>query len=525
MSHLAHHAPRVMLTALAALGLRALPATAQDLPARLRGWVATQEATIVADAASLLTLPNVASDSVAIRRNAAELITRLRQRGVTARLLESPSGGPPAVYGELLTPGATRTVVLYAHYDGQPVATGPWAGDPWQPVLRYLRDGVPTDPIAFPAPGTRVDPELRLYARSASDDKGPIVAMLAALDALRALGQRPSVNVKFFFEGEEEAGSPNLGALLTAHRETLAADAWIFADGPVHVSGAPQLVLGVRGAFGLTLTLYGPSRALHSGHYGNWAPNPAQRLTHVLASMRDTDGRITIAGFHDDVLPPTPAERAAAAQLAATDDSVRRSLRLGTVEGGGAPLAERILAPALNVRGLRAGAVGPGATNAIPTSASASIDFRLVPRQTPDGITRQVTAHLTALGYEVTTDPQAAATHPARERLVLLEWTGGYRAQRIAFDHPLVGAVRAVSAAAYGRAPLVAPILGGSLPMYLFEDILGAPLLVLPTVNADNNQHAPDEHLRVGNLFDAVVLFGTLFSDLDGAWTRALRVQ
>jgi len=418
----------------------------------------------------------------------------------------------------LNAPGATKTVVLYAHYDGQPVSTGQWTGDPWVPTLRPLIDGKPGPAIAFPGEGERVDPELRLYARSSSDDKGPIIAMLAALDAMRDAGLKPGVNVKFFFEGEEEAGSPNLGPLLAAHRTALAADAWVFADGPVHVSGMPQIVLGVRGVAGLNITLYGPNRALHSGHYGNWAPNPAVSLVQLLATMRDGDGNILMRGFHEDVALPTPAELAAAEQLSATDDSVRRSLRLGRTEGDGAASALRIMAPALNIRGLSAGGVGGAGANAIPVSATASIDFRLVPRQTPERIRAIVEGHLAILGYEVTGDTAAAAAHPEREKLALVQWSSGYRATRTPIDHPFVSAVHSVTERAYGTTPFTAPTLGGSLPMYLFEEILGAPLVVLPMVNADNNQHAADENLRLRNLFDGVVLYGTLMTELGFVW-------
>jgi acetylornithine deacetylase/succinyl-diaminopimelate desuccinylase-like protein len=501
--------------------LVAAQASAQGTPQRLREWVSRHEAQVVREALDLYAIPNVASDSVNIRRNAARLLELLRARGATARLLESPAGGPPAVFGELRTAGATRTIVLYAHYDGQPAITGPWMGDPWRPVLRRFANGVAGDTVPAPRDGERIDRELRIYARSASDDKGPIVAMFAALDALRDAGVRPSVNIKFFFEGEEEAGSAHLGPLLATHRDLLAADAWIFADGPVHVSGAPQLVLGVRGVFGVTVTTYGPSRALHSGHYGNWAPNPAVSLAHILTSVRDRDGRILIAGFHDDVAPPTAAERAAAQRLSATDDSLRRTLRLGATEAGNAASAIRILEPALNVRGLRAGGVGASATNSIPVSASASIDFRLVPRQTPERIRAQFERHLSGLGFEVVHSADAVSAHTARERAVLVEWESGYRATRTSLDLPVTRALLALTERAYGRTPFVAPTLGGSLPLYLFEEHLRVPLVVLPTVNADNNQHAPDENIRIGNLFDAIVLFGTIIADLGAALTQA----
>jgi acetylornithine deacetylase/succinyl-diaminopimelate desuccinylase-like protein len=187
-----------------------------SLRARVDAWRAPRETVIVGELTRLLAIPNLASDSVNIRRNAALIVEMLERRGATARILEAP-GSAPAVYGELLTPGATRTVVFYSHYDGQPVDPTRWTTPPWTVVLR---DGALTTgarEIPFPAAGGRFDPEWRIYARSASDDKSPIVAMLTAIDALKALGRRPSVNLKFFFEGEEEAGSEHLGAMLTRH--------------------------------------------------------------------------------------------------------------------------------------------------------------------------------------------------------------------------------------------------------------------------------------------------------------------
>ncbi len=482
-------------------------------------WRRANERRILDEAFTLFALPNIASDSVAIRRVAAHLVQAFSARGFTTDLLESPSGGPPAVYAERLVPGATRTIVLYAHYDGQPVAGAPWDGDPFTPTLRRVLNGVAGDAVPLPNAGERVDPDLRIYARSASDDKGPIVAMLAAFDALAAQQRDPTVNVKIFLEGEEEAGSRHLGDLLRAHRERLEADAWFFMDGPVHVSGAPQVVLGVRGVVGVEITLFGPDRPLHSGHYGNWAPNPAVAAAHLVASMRDRDGSITIAGFHDDVRAATLDEITAARRLSTTDDSVRASLGLTHTEADGTALGERIMRPALNVRGLRAGATGPGATNAVPTSAAVSIDFRLVPDQAPDRLREVVNAHIRAQGYEVVTDARAAATRRDRERVALVQWSEGYRSVRTAVDEPVVAAVQRVMQDVYGRAPFVAPTLGGSLPLFHFADVFTAPLVTIPMVNADNSQHAPNENLRVGNLWDGIALVAALVTDLAGVWS------
>lgn len=481
-------------------------------------WRRANERRILDEAFTLFAMPNLASDSVGIRRVATHLVTAFAARGFTAELLEAPTGGPPAVFAERLVPGATRTIVLYAHYDGQPVAGAPWDGDPFRPQLRRVQNGVAGDTVSLPQPGQTIDPNLRIYARSASDDKGPIIAMLAAFDALAAQQRAPEVNVKIFLEGEEEAGSRHLGDLLRAHRERLNADAWFFMDGPVHVSGAPQVVLGVRGVVGLEITLYGPNRPLHSGHYGNWAPNPAVAAAHLVASMRDRDGSITIAGFHDDVRVATMNELTAARALSTTDDSVRTSLGLTRTEADGAALGERIMRPALNVRGLRAGGTAATATNSVPTSASISIDFRLVPDQEPARLREVVAAHVRAQGYEIISDPSALGARVDRERVALMQWDDGYRSVRTSFDEPVVSAVQRVMREVYGRAPLLAPTLGGSLPLFHFADVFDAPLITIPTVNADNNQHAPNENLRVGNLWDAIALVAGLVTELPRAW-------
>jgi acetylornithine deacetylase/succinyl-diaminopimelate desuccinylase-like protein len=257
----------------------------------------------------------------------------MKARGINARLLESPSGGPPAVYGELPSPGATKTVVFYAHYDGQPVDTTQWTTPPWRPVLRDKAADAGGQIIPIPSTAGSIQGEWRIYARSASDDKSPAVAMLAAIDALKAAGTAPSVNMKFFFEGEEEAGSGHLRELLTQNAALLRADAWLFGDGPVHQSRRQQIVFGVRGVTGVEITTYGPSHGLHSGHYGNWAPNPVTLLANFVASMRDDDGRILIKNFLRRRRADHAAERRALAEIPAIDSAMRVETQLGATEG------------------------------------------------------------------------------------------------------------------------------------------------------------------------------------------------
>jgi acetylornithine deacetylase/succinyl-diaminopimelate desuccinylase-like protein len=515
----------VTRASLAALGILAATGLASGqapnpnpVAQKVRSYVSAHDVDILRELSGFLALPNLASDSVNIRRNAERLLGMLGARGITGRLLESPAGGPPAVFGELRTPGATKTVVFYAHYDGQPVDTTQWKTAPWQPVLRDKQMEAGGSVIPLPTTAGAVQGEWRLYARSASDDKAPIVAMLSALDALRASGVQPSVNLKFFFEGEEEAGSGHLGPLLQRHADLLKADAWLFGDGPVHQSRRQQIVFGVRGVTGVELTVYGPSHGLHSGHYGNWAPNPVTRLANIIASMRNDDGRILIKHFYDDVAPITAAERRALASVPAIDSAMRAEVQMAATEANDAPLVERIMLPGLNLRGIRGGGVGTTASNTIPTEATASIDFRLVPRQTPEHVRQLVDAHLRSLGYTVLDHVPTEAERMKFAKIVRVNWEAGYPATRVSMDAPLSRAVVRATQEALGAPVVTLPTLGGSLPMYTFERVLHAPLIVLPIVNHDNNQHSSNENLRLKNLFDGVVVYAGVVARLGNYW-------
>lgn len=508
---------------IAATLLAGTPLGAQSLRPQVDAWRRAHEREIFDEAFALLAIPNVASNQDDIVRNVAFLTQAFAKRGVALSALRAPSGGSPALFGEIKAPGATRTVVFYAHYDGQPVAGGGWSLDPFAPSLSRYRNSAPTDPVPLPSPGDTVDPEVRIRARSASDDKGPIIAMLAALDAMKALGQTPSVNIKFFFEGEEEAGSNHLGDLLRTHKDKLQSDAWLFFDGPVHVSGRPQLVLGVRGVMGAEVTFYGANRVLHSGHYGNWAPNPAVSAANFVASVRDNNGRIKIPGFYTDVPAMTASDRALARALSATDDSVRKSLGLTHTESANAALGERIMQPALNIRGIRGGNVGSGSSNAVPTSATVSIDFRLVPNQQPARIRTLLEQHLKTLGYTIARDANAASSSADRSRLVHVSYDSGYTAVRVPSSLPGVQAVKRIMVRNYGQEPFLMPILGGSLPLFHFVEQLGATVITVPIVNADNSQHAPNENLRVRNLWDGIGLMAELMTGLGREWAPRLQ--
>ena len=467
---------------------------------------------VLRELADLLALPNTPDAPEGLARNARELVARLATRGVASEIW-SEEGAPPFVYGRIDVPGARRTIGIYAHYDGQPVDPEEWTHPPFEPVLLDAPLDVGGAPRPLPAAGEAIDPEWRIYARAAGDDKGAIVALLAALDALRAAGLAPTSNVVILLDGEEEVGSPHLAACLDRHRERLRVDMWLFADGPVHSSRRPQLVFGVRGIVGLELTVYGPVRPLHSGHYGNWAPNPATRLAQLVASMVDSSGNVRIAGFYDTARPVTDAERRALERLPDQDDELRRELGLATTDGEGALLAERLLRPALNVRGLEAGGVGAQAPNAIPSSATASIDLRLVPGNDPDAMLDLVERHVRAQGYHVIGDEPSREVRLAHSRLARIERETGYPAVRTSPEARGVREVVAAATVAAGpESLLLVPTLGGSLPLFLFQDTPDRPIVVVPIANHDDNQHAADENLRIANLWYGIDLFAALLS-------------
>lgn len=489
--------------------------------AAVRAHLKRHDRDILGELADLLRIPNLASDDVNIRKNAARLEAMMRARGFETRLLEV-EGSPPVVFGELRMPGAARTLALYTHYDGQPVDPSRWSSDPYRPVLKDPGQGPGTDPIDWRSPGVALKDEWRLYARSASDDKAPIVAIFAALDALRAARIPPSTNLLLFFEGEEEAGSSHLRLILEKYVADLDADLWLMCDGPVHQSRRMQIFYGARGVIGAELTVYGATRPLHSGHYGNWAPNPIVTLTHLLASMRDRDGTIRIAGFSDEVRPLSRAERDALGRIPDISKSLMDDLGLARTEGDGRTIESLIMRPALNLRGIASGNVGDRARNAIPTEASASIDFRLVPDQKPETIRARVEDHLRAQGFHVVREEPDADARRKHPLIVRLEWDHGYPPYRTPLDLPAARGVARVVEEAAGGPIVLLPTLGGSGPIYIFDEVLHAPTIGVPIVNHDNNQHGADENLRLQNLWDGIGIYAALIARLGHHWDQDL---
>jgi acetylornithine deacetylase/succinyl-diaminopimelate desuccinylase-like protein len=455
-----------------------------------RKWRQEHERAIVSELVTLLAVPNVSSDKPNIQRNAELIAKMLQARGLTPKLV-SASGGNPVVVADIRTTGATRTIGLYAHYDGQPLDPKEWASPPFEPTLRDrpVEDGGTQIPL--PPAGTPFNPEWRLYARGAGDDKAPIIAMLTALDALRAAGLRLKSNIKLAFEGEEEAGSPNLETTIAANRQLFAADLWLVCDGPVYQNRQQSIVFGARGVLTFEVTTYGARTELHSGH----------------------NGRVAIPGFYDQVEPLGPMERKAIAEVPAIDAQLMRDFWLGATDDGTKGLYELLTQPSLNIRGMASSRIGAQASNVIPSTAMATLDIRLVKGMEIARTESVVRDFIRKQGFHVVDHEPTAEERRSHAKVVKVVFAerAGTVARRTSMALPIAqDVIRTVESA---RGPVVKlPTMGATVPLEAFERPLAAPTIIVPIANHDDNQHTYNENLRIQNLWDGIELMAALLT-------------
>jgi acetylornithine deacetylase/succinyl-diaminopimelate desuccinylase-like protein len=478
---------------------------------RFQREIAARQRRIVEGFIPFLRVDTVTQHAERVRAGARWLAAAMRARGIEAEILET--GGNPAVVGELRAPGARRTVLVYCHYDVKPAPPAGWLQpSPFEPVLRpgLAEEGAPAVPLDAVPDATLG--HHRLYARGASDDKGPIWAHLTALALMRELGMRPAVNVKLVFEGEEEVGSPHFDDFVRAHRDRLAADLVLVTDGPKHESGRPTVSFGARGILHLELTLEGARRDVHSGNFS--VPNPAWRLVGLLASMAAPDGTPLVEGLEEGVLPPTPAERELMSRIPLDRAGLARELGVPIPED----YLERIMfRPTLTIRGLHSGFTGADAQTIIPHRATVAVDVRLVKNQRKDTVYRRIVDHIRAQGLAVLESPDEPLPDALRGRAVRVVERTGYDPAKTPVDLPISREViDAVERAHGGQPAVILPTLGGSVPLSAFTDILGLPTIVVPYANANNRQHSPNEHLHLDHLFQGVRTTAGLLLELGG---------
>lgn len=483
-------------------------ANAQNTIDKINKYRAQHERAILREYFSLLSINNYALDKVNMDKNAVFIEAMLKKRGIQTKLLESNTkGSPKAVYGEVIVPGAKQTLIFYAHYDGQAVNPEKWhpSIQPYQPVLLDQSIEKSGKIIAFPANGQAFNPEWRIACRSSSDDKAGVMTIINAYDALVKTGVKLNNNIKFFFEGEEEIGSLHLAEILDKHKDLLKADLWLIADGPVHQSGLPMIDFGVRGDVNVDLTVYGPKRPLHSGHYGNWAPNPCLIMSKLLASMKDEDGKVKIKGYYDDVIPFTASEKQAFNAIPNVDAQMKKELGISKPELGGKTLFETFEWPSLNINGIKCADVEDKARNVITTESKATLDLRQVLGTDYLKQCDLLKKHIMDEGFLVLDRAPTDEERLQYSKIVKFNIVnGGYNAQRTPIDLPIAQQVIKAVQLATNKQLILEPTSGGSLPLYLFEKHLNTRVINLCIVNHDNNQHSENENVRLQNLWDSI---------------------
>jgi len=378
---------------------------------------------------------------------------------------------------------------------------------PFQPQLLNGRfdEGAIVQLPTFP-----LNDNWRIYARGASDDKGGVMAILNAFTAIKESGIKFPYNIKFFFEGEEEQGSTHLSQILEKYKSLLQSDLWIICDGPVHQSGYKQIVFGARGDAHLTLKVYGPKNPLHSGHYGNWVPNPVMTLSKLLASMKDDNGRVTVKGFYDDVIPLNPTEKKALSNVPNVETDLKKQIGFAKEDMTGKSLNEAINLPSLNINGIESSNVGTIQANVIPISATAVIDLRLVLGNDWKRQQQKVIDHIVNQGFYVTENGPTDEERARYPKIVQIKRGNGNNAERTSMDLPIAQKIAAAVQQATTHPVLQIPTLGGSLPVSDLVKVLNAKFLIVPIANPDNNQHAENENIRIQNFREGIDMMASI---------------
>ena len=450
---------------------------------------------------TLLSLPNDAYIARDLEPNIQFLDSAFSKLGYATERL--PTEGIDVLLAQKMRVEATKTLLIYLQVDGQPVDPTKWfQKDPFVPALKkkVVNDWVD---LPWQTLNEHIDPEWRIFCRSASDAKGPIGAFLTALQIMEKNDWQPNYNIKVIMDCEEELGSPNLPAAVVKYRDKLAADMLIILDGPRHISNEPTLTFGARGITTLRLTTYGPRVPQHSGHYGNYAPNPAFRLAHLLSSMKDDQGRVVIPGFYDGV---HLSEETKTILRAVPDDEteIQKSIGIAQPDAVAPTYQEAIQYPSLNIRGLASAWVGTKVRTIVPSAAVVNIDVRTVRETDPERLVGLIRNHIKQQGYHICENEPTEEERMKYPKLLSMSYNVSYGAFRTEFDSEVGKWLDRAMTRVFEKTPIKIRTSGGSIPIAPFVQTLGIPAVTVPCVNRDNNQHSPNENIRIGNYLDAI---------------------
>jgi acetylornithine deacetylase/succinyl-diaminopimelate desuccinylase-like protein len=454
-------------------------------------------------------IPNDANMPADINRNITWLTEKFSDRGFNTAVL--PTDGLPLFFAALPMDPDKKTLLFYMHLDGQPVAPELWDQDnPYEVVLkRPVGDQWETTP--FDELNEDIPMDWRLYGRSTSDDKGPIVMLLNSLDLLKKNKVTLPFNIKVVLDGEEEKSSKPLAKAVNTYKDLLEADYLIINDGPVHASGQPTIVYGCRGITTLRVWTYGPIKPQHSGHYGNYAPNPAFEMAHLLSSLKSADGRALVEGYYDSIVL-NDSDKAVLKAVPDAAEYINELLGIHKPDAVGTFYQEALQFPSLNVRGMASGWVGDQARTIVPDMATAEIDLRLVPETDGARLQNLVEAHLKKQGYTIFNEAPTKADRMAYPKVIRLEKGSVTPAFRTDLSLPFGGHLKSLLEDNFNSEVVQIRTMGGTVPIAPFVNALKIPAYIIPMVNPDNNQHSPNENLKIGQIEYGIKTFYKVLS-------------
>lgn len=449
----------------------------------------------------ILSIPNDAIYPEHVENNVQWCEKAFTDRSFTTQRIET--GAVPLLLAERNVKKAKKTVLIYLQIDGQPVDSSRWFQEsPYTPVLKEQSADGSWNQIEWSRLSS-YDDDWRVFARAASDAKGPVAMFLSAIDALQEVNKEPNFNMKIIMDFEEELGSPHLPQAVLDNQELLAADMLIIFDGPRHITNKPTLTFGARGIATIQLTTYGPVVPQHSGHFGNYAPNPVFKMSRLLSSMKDVNGKVLIPGYYDGITIDEETEQILKA-VPDDESAIQDRLQIATTDKVGSYYQESIQYPSLNVRGMQSGWINDKVRTIIPGWARAEIDVRMVMETDPERQIGLIKNHIKEQGFLVLDREPTKEERLEHEKIATFTYNVSYLAYRTPFDSEVGIWLREALAHTFGEEPIMIRTSGGSIPISPFVNTLGIPAVTVPTVNRDNNQHSPNENLRLGNYREGI---------------------
>lgn len=447
---------------------------------------------------AFVSIPNLPEGETLMLENINWVAGKYKNLGFETSLLKSET--LPLLLAEKIYDAQKPTVLFYFHIDGQPVNPDAWnQDDPFTPVLKQKSAQGNWEDISWDKIDGEIDDDWRIFARAAADDKAPILMLISALEILTAQNIEPEFNIKVIFDPEEEYGSKALLSTLEIYKERYASDYFIVMDGPAHDSNKPTLTFGCRGIALCTITTYGAILPQHSGHFGNYSPNPVFGLSRLLASMKDENGRVLIEDYYIDVNIDIEASKILD-DVPFNAEDFNHKLGIHKAETVGKHYQEALQYPSLNVRQIGTSWTGEKMKTVIPEYAVANIDVRLVPETEKEVQLSRIKSHIETQGYYVIDREPTMEERLEYSKIAKFESLYGVNAFRTSTNSILGMSLREQIEKDFGESPVTLRMMGGTVPIIPLINALDVPTVIVPMVNMDNNQHSPNENIRLGNM-------------------------